>query len=720
MLGDLNFRVRLPPNCVVERLAESVGEEKKALARLLLSGDGQQQPPPGSLTPSLAATASALSSLTAASTGSSGDSSFATVAVTHPSSSSALARPTRLARYQSAVPGLPLPPPFGSGVSLGRCSSDESDAGRTAAAAAAAAAAEGVEEEGEPLPFPSTASSNDTSAEEEGDLVLEMEMEEEETKQPEGALVIPAASPSKGCIDGPGYYHHQCPLEGEADEADEEEAEARRLREWWRWVHEHDELSRVMRAGACFHGFVEGPLCFPPSFRWVKGARADYTKEGAEAFEGCYTLIKASEGAKGLRPPSYTDRVLVCSLPDLAGDLAIEEYDVCEAMTGSDHRPISAALRLTVDASEGPSACLSRQASEPAAELKTRKLVVIFSDVRFVPLAKETTAAGASSSSSSLVSSPEEDGEEKEEGPARPWRQRLQGAFASTAGRGRSTAAHEPAAVPAAQVLSALVVHYPLSLEDPAALAAQRKAEELKAGFEQGFAMGRRERRQEKEAKAAAAVAAILDSEGGSELSDMEQGLPSHAAAAAAAAAGGCGAPLHHLDSIHMLSLKSGANGSSSSGGSGDGDRGAEADMPLSFRVAVHEGRGPGGDSGAAAGLPQYAVVRVQDRRKHEIGQGVLCLREALPRARMQEEQDEEGEGKEDEERGACLEASVCDGGRLVGRLLLRAEVLTEEEERRRHKRELQSRVGFLASATATIRGFAAAHGMAGSPVKKF
>jgi hypothetical protein len=42
--------------------------------------------------------------------------------------------------------------------------------------------------------------------------------------------------------------------------------------------------------------------------------RADYSKDGAAAFEGCYTLQKR-EGEK--RPPSFTDRILMHSLPDL-------------------------------------------------------------------------------------------------------------------------------------------------------------------------------------------------------------------------------------------------------------------------------------------------------------------------------------------------------------------------------------------------------------------
>ena len=91
---------------------------------------------------------------------------------------------------------------------------------------------------------------------------------------------------------------------------------------WW-WVREADELSRVMQDGQALHGFVEQWPCFPPSFRWVKGARADYSREGVEAFDGCYTLRKEG-GGRSLRPPSYTDRVLVHSLPDLAEDLDIE------------------------------------------------------------------------------------------------------------------------------------------------------------------------------------------------------------------------------------------------------------------------------------------------------------------------------------------------------------------------------------------------------------
>jgi hypothetical protein len=57
------------------------------------------------------------------------------------------------------------------------------------------------------------------------------------------------------------------------DEVKGGEDEGERLRSWWWWVLEYDELSKAMRQGGALHGFLEGRLCFPPSFRWVPGAR---------------------------------------------------------------------------------------------------------------------------------------------------------------------------------------------------------------------------------------------------------------------------------------------------------------------------------------------------------------------------------------------------------------------------------------------------------------
>lgn len=46
----------------------------------------------------------------------------------------------------------------------------------------------------------------------------------------------------------------------------------------WAWVGEHDELLLEMRAGHVFADFSEGPIAFPPPFRWRRGKDAgDYT-----------------------------------------------------------------------------------------------------------------------------------------------------------------------------------------------------------------------------------------------------------------------------------------------------------------------------------------------------------------------------------------------------------------------------------------------------------
>jgi hypothetical protein len=57
--------------------------------------------------------------------------------------------------------------------------------------------------------------------------------------------------------------------------------------------------------------------------------------------------------------------VLCHSLPGREADLTIAEYELCEAMCGSDHRPVAALINLYVeeDAGVGPPECLNSRAS---------------------------------------------------------------------------------------------------------------------------------------------------------------------------------------------------------------------------------------------------------------------------------------------------------------------------------------------------------------------
>eukprot|EP01034_Spumella_vulgaris_P036848 gene36848-45459_t len=51
-----------------------------------------------------------------------------------------------------------------------------------------------------------------------------------------------------------------------------------------------------------------------------------------------------------LRPPSYTDRILIHSLPDRVDRVTVQAYDLCDMIRISDHRPVSMTLKLQVNA----------------------------------------------------------------------------------------------------------------------------------------------------------------------------------------------------------------------------------------------------------------------------------------------------------------------------------------------------------------------------------
>lgn len=53
--------------------------------------------------------------------------------------------------------------------------------------------------------------------------------------------------------------------------------------------------------------------------------------------------------AKKLRPPSYTDRILIHSLPDRQDRIAVQAYDFCDRLRVSDHRAVSMTIRLEVN-----------------------------------------------------------------------------------------------------------------------------------------------------------------------------------------------------------------------------------------------------------------------------------------------------------------------------------------------------------------------------------
>lgn len=66
----------------------------------------------------------------------------------------------------------------------------------------------------------------------------------------------------------------------------------------WGWVAQHDELLLEMRAGHVFADFSEGPITFPPPFRWRVGKHAgDYTSVRTWLVEcGCSSSSSTGRG----------------------------------------------------------------------------------------------------------------------------------------------------------------------------------------------------------------------------------------------------------------------------------------------------------------------------------------------------------------------------------------------------------------------------------------
>lgn len=85
----------------------------------------------------------------------------------------------------------------------------------------------------------------------------------------------------------------------------------------------NDQLLHVMRDNQAFHGFQEGPLVFPPTYKFDAGTDTYDT-------------------SKKQRIPSWTDRVVY--LP--RREIQLREYDSVREIRTSDHRPVYASFDM--------------------------------------------------------------------------------------------------------------------------------------------------------------------------------------------------------------------------------------------------------------------------------------------------------------------------------------------------------------------------------------
>lgn len=136
---------------------------------------------------------------------------------------------------------------------------------------------------------------------------------------------------------------------------------------WQLWTK--DQLSVALRQGQAFKGFQEGPLLFPPTFKYdvgtenydtsikVSTSRSHHLMLHAlfliASIQKCSgvrkELIESSVCLKTLklwicvqeRVPSWTDRILYKTRRVKA---ELQSYDVISSVKSSDHRPVKAHL----------------------------------------------------------------------------------------------------------------------------------------------------------------------------------------------------------------------------------------------------------------------------------------------------------------------------------------------------------------------------------------
>eukprot|EP00002_Diphylleia_rotans_P009086 TRINITY_DN190_c0_g2_i1.p1 TRINITY_DN190_c0_g2~~TRINITY_DN190_c0_g2_i1.p1 ORF type:complete len:706 (+),score=134.12 TRINITY_DN190_c0_g2_i1:91-2208(+) len=93
-------------------------------------------------------------------------------------------------------------------------------------------------------------------------------------------------------------------------------------KEDWAKLVEGDQLKSEMARGAVFEGFREGPLNFPPTYRYVKGKNVISNKKG--------------------QAPSYCDRIMWKSQKALASMVSQNKIAPSMDIVTSDHRPLGA------------------------------------------------------------------------------------------------------------------------------------------------------------------------------------------------------------------------------------------------------------------------------------------------------------------------------------------------------------------------------------------
>ncbi|CAE7033650.1 INPP5D [Symbiodinium natans] len=105
----------------------------------------------------------------------------------------------------------------------------------------------------------------------------------------------------------------------------------------WEKLREHDQLLKVQQEEKAFWTFQEGPLNFAPTYQHIPGMGPDPE-----------TGLRPYDPKKG-RVPSWTDRVLWQSFPDVDVTQLPGSYTSSPTLCTSDHSPVSAVFQLPLN-----------------------------------------------------------------------------------------------------------------------------------------------------------------------------------------------------------------------------------------------------------------------------------------------------------------------------------------------------------------------------------
>ncbi|KAJ0411471.1 hypothetical protein ATCC90586_008520 [Pythium insidiosum] len=117
----------------------------------------------------------------------------------------------------------------------------------------------------------------------------------------------------------------------------------------WEDVLRHDELRHLLSSSEVFFGFAEPAISFDPTFRRIRGRSLPSARDSALSVAELSEFYTTALDGRGERVPSYTDRILHYSQPDMRTKLRCSLYTAVERVTCSDHKPVAAVFHTVID-----------------------------------------------------------------------------------------------------------------------------------------------------------------------------------------------------------------------------------------------------------------------------------------------------------------------------------------------------------------------------------